>query len=135
MLKTKLYGNPQKSKMYAVDVTPKGLIKSLKLWGPDRRVLLDGEIDHIKNPLKFSELKKEKGLEYILFLLYYPAEILKAMKGVPTKQLPVALQACSITNKQLVKNVLALRKKNEQNGKQLSRKRKAKMHLRTERKR
>ncbi len=110
MLKTKFYGNAQKSKMYVADVNSEGLIRSLKLWGPDKKVLLKGEIDPAKDPIRFSELKKEGGLEYILFLLYYPGMLLKSLKGVPTKLLPSVLKSCDIKNEQLVKNILALRR-------------------------
>ena len=109
MIKKKLYSNKQKTTMYEVEVSPKGYVREIKLWGPDKESVLSGKIPWSKARIKWADLKKEGGLEYVIFLIYYPAMILKDMKGVPTAQLPSMLKACNIKNEQLVANVLAIR--------------------------
>jgi len=115
MERVKIYNNTKKSRMYVVDTTSRGIVREIKLWDPDGKAILNGKIDHKKNQLKFSEIKKEGVLEYIVFLLYYPKMLLKVLKDVPTSKLKSVLEEYNISNKTLIKNVIALRRKTEKN--------------------
>jgi hypothetical protein len=125
MIKEKLYGNGKKSLMYRMMVNKDGLIEHIEFKAPDGKRLFHGVVDTDKHPLKFSEIKKDKVFEYLIFLMYYPKMILKDMKKVPTDQLQFMLRACEITNEDLVQNVLSLRRQNDKSkrSKKLSRKR------------
>ena len=122
----KFYGNPKKTLMYDIQVNNKGLIGGIEFRGPDRKKIFKGAIDVEKNPLKFSEAKKDKVFEYLIFLLYYPAMVERDFKMVSTEQLPSMLKACKITNPIIVENVLNIRHKRdkEKRNQNISRKRK-----------